>query len=166
MPGNSFSVLPLSILPKFISLRPCRKSIFTTLRFSTVKANNLNAAARQELNRLLCNCRQQMSSWGLRFCLLSYFFVPHSLQYQSMVNLDLAALLLYSDSSRTGRNTSTKSISQSFFFVKIVCYSGATPRSLTGLYVIIFSEPRGYLLHFTVTKQAAFNWQPSPLFVR
>lgn len=33
-----------------------------------------------------------------------------------MVNLDLATRLLYSDSSRTGRNTSTKSISQSFFF--------------------------------------------------
>lgn len=75
MLGNSFSVLLLSMLLKFISLWLYRKSIFTTLRFSTVKANNLNAAVRGVLNSLLCNCRQLV--FAGTFCFL--------LQHQSIV---------------------------------------------------------------------------------
>lgn len=55
MLGNSFSVWLLSIWLKFISLWLYRKSIFTTLRFSTVKANNLNAAAKgREIKQVCC----------------------------------------------------------------------------------------------------------------
>lgn len=80
--------------------------------FSTAKANNLNAAARQELNRLPCNCRQQMPSWGLRFCLWSYFFVPLCLQYESMLFFCSTLTPLKRDETHP-----TKAFRKVFFFV-------------------------------------------------
>lgn len=74
MPGNSFSVLLLSIQPKFISLRPCRKSIFTTLRFSTVKANNLNAAAKQEFKQAGVQLQAANVFMGAQVLLFVCFF--------------------------------------------------------------------------------------------
>lgn len=43
------------------------------------------------------------------------------------------------------------------FSVKIVCGSVVPSSPQIRLYVIIFPEPSGYFLHFTVTKQAAFQ---------
>lgn len=138
--------------------------------FSTAKANNLNAAARSGIKQAAVQLQAANAFvGGLRFCRWSYFLVRLCLQIR------INALLPFdSDSSQTGGNTSNESISQKFFFslfffVKIVCYSEAPrpPRGPRQDCMSLYSpSARGYLLHFTVTKQAAFNWQPSPLFVR
>lgn len=53
-----------------------------------------------------------------------------------------------------------KHFTKFFFFVKFVCGSPVPLRPQSGLHVIIFSEPWGYLLHFTVTLSIG-NRRPS-----